>query len=400
MVFRSAIGGATLLALTAITACSSGASDGSNDSANGASNGASGSATSSGHGAHADAGHGSGGTTSDGGTSATGDGGTSTGTDDASGGGNGANGGGGGGGPLGGPADLFPSDSTWYRDVSALPAASESSGIIGAIGAWGTGKFLIDFSISFLHADASAPQQSFTIDYTDESDIEPVPVPTGGAVEGESGYDCTQGGDCHLIVVDDSRKLLFELYAATSTPTWAAAQESVWDLTKHYTSAGRGLGCTSADAAGLSVMAGLIGVRETKAGDIRHALRFILPNAKIRKGPSFVAPATHGTSATSSSGGPPYGTRLRLKPSVDESTISSSGGKAIVRALKKYGMILADGGNYALTAEDDRFEKAADPSMTWQGLLDGSDLQAITPSDFEVVDFSAIETTDNCTRAP
>src|SRR5205814_6181259 len=112
------------------------------------------------------------------------------------------------------------------------------------------------------------------------------------------------------------------------------------------------------------------GVRETKAGAIKHALRFILPNNKIRKGPSFVPPASHGTSATSSSAGPAYGMRLRLKSTFDASGITSAGGKAVVQALKTYGMLLADGGNIALVGEDDRFEKAKDPSMTWAGLLD------------------------------
>jgi hypothetical protein len=147
-------------------------------------------------------------------------------------------------------------------------------------------------------------------------------------------------------------------------------------------------------------MAGLIGVRETVSGDIRHALRFILPNSKIQRGPSFVAPASHGTSATTSASGPPFGTRLRLKASFDESSIASSGGRAVVRALKKYGMLLADGGEYALTAEDDRFEKAKDPSMAWQGILDPADLAAIAPQDFEVVDLGAAQKQGDCALLP
>lgn len=308
----------------------------------------------------------------------------------------------GGGGPNGGPGDLFPCDSTWRKDVSQLPVDAQSSSIIAGIGSWGAGgKFLIDFSILFMHDDGTAPTQKFTIDYADESQSDPVPIPPGGAVEGESGYTCTGGGDCHLIVVQDTTHKLFELYSASdNNGSWTAAQESVWDLTKHYGPNGRGLGCTSADAAGLSVMAGLIGVRETKAGAIEHALRFILPNSKIRKGPSFVTPATHGTSATSSTSGPPYGTRLRLKATFDESKIASPGGKAIVRALKKYGMLLADGGQYALTAEDDRLEKAKDPTMTWSGLLGASDLAAIAPQDFDVVDFGTIQQVKSCTLLP
>jgi serine/threonine-protein kinase len=310
---------------------------------------------------------------------------------------------GGGGGPNGGPADLFPCESTWYKDVSGDAVSPNSDSVIAGIGRWGAGgRFLIDTSILFMHTDGSAPLANFSIDYSDESNIVPVPIPPGGAVEGESGYTCTSNGDCHLIVVQDSTKRLFELYAATDNGngTWHAAQESVWDLTRSYGPEERGLGCTSADAAGLSVMAGLIGVRETVSGDIRHALRFILPNSKIRRGPSFVAPASHGTSATTSASGPPFGTRLRLKASFDESLIASSGGHAIVRALKTYGMLLADGGEYALTAEDDRLEKAKDPSLTWQGILDPADLAAIAPQDFEVVDLGAVQKQGDCALRP
>jgi serine/threonine-protein kinase len=309
---------------------------------------------------------------------------------------------GGGGGPTGGPADLFPCDSVWYRDVSALPVANESASLIAGVGSWGKGKFLIDTSIVFMHDDGTSPQVNFSIDWTDESNVQPVPIPPGGSLEGETGYTCNGRGDCHLIVVQDSTKKLFELYDATDNGngTWHASQESVWDLTHHYGPDERGYNCTSADAAGLSVMAGLIGVREAVAGDIRHALRFILPSSEIRKGPSYVAPASHGTSATTSSSGPPYGTRLRLRASFDETTISSTGGRAVVRALKKYGMLLADGGNYALTAEDDRLEKAKDPKMTWTGVLGGSDLQSISPQDFDVVDFGTVVQEGDCKLNP
>ena len=305
--------------------------------------------------------------------------------------------GGGGGGANGGPADLFPCDSVWYRDVSGAAVSPESTGIIRAM-SWGNGnKLNIDLaSIVYMHTDGSAPKVKVTTTYASESNTDLVPIPPGGALEGETGYTCTQGGDCHLIVVDDSQHKLFELYAANSAGgTWKADAESVWDLTKHYGPEGRGLGCTSADAAGLPVMVGLIGVREARAGTIKHALRFILPNPQIRSGPSYVPPASHGTSTTKSSEGPPYGTRLRLKSSVSDASLSA-GGKVVAQAMKKYGMILADGGQDTLTAEDDRFEKAKDPAMTWDGFLANGDLKGLLTTDFEVVEFSAISTGDNC----
>ncbi len=304
--------------------------------------------------------------------------------------------------PTLGPADVLSPDSIFYKDVTASPVATNSKALTDAI-RFGTGKPMVDFSVKVMQVNAGTPKTSvqFKPDYTPDSDSTPVPVPTGGALEEEAGYTCTQGGDCHLIVVDDSTHKLFEMWSVQNAAgPYQAAQLSVWDLTKHYGDQGRGMGCTSADAAGLAIMPGLIGVRETKAGAIKHALRFILPNAKIRKGPSFVAPATHGTSATSSSGGPAFGMRLRLKPSFSEASVTSPGAKALVRALKTYGMILADGGNYALTGEDDKLEKAKDPTMTWDGLLAAGDVSGITPADFEVLDHGAIQTADNCTLAP
>ena len=305
----------------------------------------------------------------------------------------------GGGGPNGGPADLFPCDSPWYRDVSAAAVSPESAGIVDSIGAFGTGQFRIDFSIVFMHADAASPRKKFTVEFTEDSNTDAVPIPVGGALEEEDGYTCTGGGDCHLLVIDDANKKLFELWSVqNASGPYEASQQTTWDLAKKYGPEGRGLGCTSADAAGFPIVPGVIGLRETRAGVIRHALRFILPNAKIRKGPSFIAPATHGTAATTSVAGPPYGSRLRLKSSFDASKIKTSGGKAIVQALKTYGMYLADGGNYALTAENDRLQKAKDPTQTWEGVLGGSnDVVGIQPTDFEVVEFGTIKTTNDCT---
>lgn len=301
------------------------------------------------------------------------------------------------GGAAGGPLDLFPCDSYWYKDVTAAQVAAESASIIASIGSWGTGDFRIDFSFHFMHASGTDPRVTFTLDEPTESDRDPVPIPPNGALEGEEGYTCTQGGDCHLLVIDDSTKKLFEVYSANSTGgKWTGYAQAVWDLSKAYGPQGRGYGCTSADAAGLPITPGLIGVRETLAGEIKHALRFILPNEKIRKGPSFVFPATHGTSATQSADGPPYGARLRLKSGFDEAKISSKAGKAIVRALKTYGMILADAGNLPLTAEDDLLQKRADPKMTWDGNLTARDISSIKPSDFEVLELGTMRTDNDC----
>jgi serine/threonine-protein kinase len=296
-----------------------------------------------------------------------------------------------------GSCDLFPCDNPWYKDVSGLPAYTAQD-IPSAIGAWGrSNTFTIDFSIVSLVADASTPKHTFQLDssYDPDNDHDPVPVPATGNVEGESGYLCSGGGDCHLIVVDTSQNKLFELWQASyDGSSWTATQQTTWDLTKHYGPDGRGQGCTSADAAGLSILAGLIRPGEVGSGEIKHALRFILPGSKIKKN-GYVAPATHSTSAYS--GQAPMGVRLRLKASYAVDSLPSQGARVVARALQKYGMLLADAGQDALTAEDDRYS-----SVKWSGLLGARDLTAIKVSDFEAVDVGTVHqpSSMDCTRAP
>jgi hypothetical protein len=133
---------------------------------------------------------------------------------------------------------------------------------------------------------------------------------------------------------------------------------------------------------------------EVQNGTIPHAIRFILPNDRI-KGGVFVGPSTHTTNAASAGrDGLPYGTRLRLKASFDISGLSP-GAQVVAKALKKYGMFLSDGGETALTAANDRFS-----SVKWSGLLGGTDLESIKVTDFEVVkhETNEINYGDNCTR--
>jgi hypothetical protein len=299
--------------------------------------------------------------------------------------------------PQGSAQTIMASDSYWYRDVSSDPVADESSSIISAIDEWGNGNhFDVDFAFNIEHASASDPTYEASLDpgYDPDNDHTAVPVPAGGALENEPGYVCTDGGDCHLIVLDASNHSLFEIWQANlADGSLSGTQESVWDTLAHYGPSGRGLGCTSADAAGLPILPGIIGVEETHAGEIAHAIRFILPNTKIRS--AFVTPATHLTGAASSTNGPPYGTRLRLKASFDVSTLPSEGARTVARALQTYGMILADGGQTPISAERDQLYGA---DMSWDGLLAFGDLRSITPYDFDVVDFSTPQHVTDCTR--
>src|SRR5262249_27083523 len=131
-------------------------------------------------------------------------------------------GGGGGGGSSGGggPTPLFPSAAPGDQDNTppgqGAPADGASPANVSK-GGWGHRQNQIDFSITVLHADASTPMESFTRTsdfFTPDCDFQPMPVPVGGAIEGESGYACTGGGDCHLLVVDSATKLLYEMWRA------------------------------------------------------------------------------------------------------------------------------------------------------------------------------------------
>lgn len=303
-------------------------------------------------------------------------------------------------GPL--PAtNYFPASTIWYQDVSKAALASSSTTIINALnsaGGWGTGQMRIDFSLEVLKADATAPLRSFipTADhFSPDCDTSAVPIPAGGAIEGESGYRCVSDGDCHLIVVHTPTKKLYEMWRADIVgSTFRGGCLAVWDLTKVYPADGRGEGCTSADAAGYPIAPLLFTADEVKAGKIGHALRFILPNSRIRN-MVYVHPATHSTPATSGGANAiPYGARLRLKAGFNTSGLSA-GAKVVAQAMKTYGMFLSDGGNIALTAQSDRFTTAK-----WSGLLDSYGLSSLKVTDFEVVAWpgSVINYNFNCVR--
>jgi len=290
----------------------------------------------------------------------------------------------------------------WKRDVTSAPVDAQSSTIIAnlaAAGGFGNGRLQIDFSIVVLTADAATPYRTFTPIgdfYTPDCDQVPVPVPAGGALEGESGYSCAHDGDCHLIVRDPSTNDLYEMWRADITNgVFRGGCLAVWDLDRIYPPAGRGEQCTSADAAGYPIAPLLFTADEVKAGAIQHAIRFILPNARIRQG-EYVHPATHGTSAAKGpSDAPPYGTRLRLRKDFPVDTLPP-GARVVARAMQRHGMLLADGGNVALTAQSDRFTQAK-----WSGLLGPLDLSSLRPSDFEMVAAGPrIPLTLDCVRNP
>ncbi|MSP55868.1 MAG: hypothetical protein EXR69_09740 [Myxococcales bacterium] len=297
---------------------------------------------------------------------------------------------------------FFPDEAPWYQTVTGGAVNPTSPTVIGALqpAGWGLGKFQIDFSIDLLTADASTPKRQFTptVDFYSRDCAQlPVPLPDGGNIEGETGYACTHDGDCHLLVEDREELRLYEMWRANVDDSgvfyggWLAA----WDMSRVYGADGRGQQCTSADAAGYPITPLLFTVDEVAAGEIDHAIRFILPNESIRDG-EFFAPATHATNA--GGGGPeavPYGARLRLKADFDTARIADPDALVVVRALHAYAMVLADGGNIAFTAQADTHTTAK-----WSDLMDSHALFGIEPQDFDLValDGDAVPLTFECER--
>ncbi len=304
---------------------------------------------------------------------------------------------------LAGLSRLFEAANPWNTDVSALPKSATSDGIVQALaaaGGWGTGTLRIDFSIEVLEADASTPFRTFTPTadfYTPDCDHVPFPVPAGGALEGETGYQCASDGDCHLIVVHRPTKTLYEMWRANVLgSTFTGGCAAVWDLTRAYPASLRGDQCTSADAGGFPIAAMLFSADEVARGSIDHAIRFILPNNRIRSG-VYVRPASHAGGPTGGPGLPPYGVRFRLRSDFPLASLPSEGARVVARALQRYGMILADGGNIALTAQSDRFT-----THKWSEVgVDTRALAAIQPTDMEVVGMgSPVPLTYDCVRNP
>ena len=284
---------------------------------------------------------------------------------------------------LGNAATLpeFPPNAIWSRDISnstVYPNHPNSAAMITATGGWGNGNvFQIDQSMHVMHVsaanEATVPMLLVAADpsgYTDP-DCEPLgalrfPMPPGGAIEGSTDYNCdTANNDCHLYVVLDGSRKLYESYLSNcsitnSNCTGGQLQSGcviIWDLNKVYPPQGRGEQCTSADAAGFPMAPLLFNADEVFAaipnGDLGHAIRFILPNPSMAAN-VYVHPASHAGGPSGSSNKIPYGSRLRLHGNYNISGYSPAG-QAVLRTMKRYGIVLSDGGNVALTAEDDMF---------------------------------------------
>lgn len=271
---------------------------------------------------------------------------------------------------------MFPRDNVWNVAIDTLPVDANSAAYITTIGAakpmhadFGTVYNGAPNGIPFVVVPGTQPRVAISFDYADESDPGPYPVPRDAPIEG--GPSST--GDRHVLVVDRDGGKLYELFAAYPNPdgSWQAGSGAIFDLNGN---ALRPSGWTSADAAGLPLLPGLVRYEEVVAGEIPHALRFTAPQTRN----AFIWPARHKASSLTGANYPPMGQRFRLKASVDISSFGPNV-QVILRALKRYGMFLADNGSswYLSGAPDPRWD---DNELRQLGRLAGSDFEAVDES--------------------
>lgn len=269
---------------------------------------------------------------------------------------------------------IFPADNVWHADVSRLPVLGDSARYVASIGTargvhadFGSGNYEgapIGIPITTVPAGQAAVTVSF--EYASESDRGPYPIPANPKIEGGPSGD----GDRHIILYDQNSCRSYELYAAypTGNGGWKAGSGAVFDLRAN---AMRAKGATSADAAGLSILAGLVRYEEVAAGRIDHAIRVTAPKTRN----TYVWPARHAASSSSDPALPPMGLRLRLKSSVDITGLPAQA-RIVAQAMKTYGLILADNGSpwYISGAPDDRWNNDALHAL---GGLTGADFEAV-----------------------
>jgi hypothetical protein len=274
--------------------------------------------------------------------------------------------------PTLGGCSIFPADNPWNQRIDSLPVRAESDAWVTSAGR--ARKLHVDFGgeygLPFIVVPANQPGVpiNFT-DYGDESDPGPYPIPLNAPVEGGAA----SGGDRHVLVLQQGTCKLFELYSAyPKAGSWDAGSGAVFDLSSN---ALRPEGWTSADAAGLPILPGLVRYEDIEAGAVRHAIRFTV--SCTQRG--YIHPAVHHAGSNNTNC-PPMGARFRLKSNYDISSLSGAA-RIIAEAMQQYGLIVADNGSnwYFQGAQDARWNVA--------NLLT---LQAISGDAFEVVDTGPI----------
>ncbi len=277
---------------------------------------------------------------------------------------------------------VFPTDNVWNVPVDTLPLDANSDAYIATIGAdapahadFGSGEWPpgsgSPIGIPYVDVPGTQPLVRVTFEYDDESDPGPYPVPTDAPIEGGPDSD----GDRHVLVLERDNCILYEMFYAWPQPdgSWEAGSGAIFDLNSNDL---RPEGWTSADAAGLPILAGLVRYDEVAGGEIRHALWFTAPQTRRE----YVWPARHYASSLTDPQYPPMGQRFRLRADFDITGFSPEV-QVILRTLKKYGMFLADNGSawYISGVPDERWNN---------DVL--HELHQVHGSDFEAVDGSSL----------
>lgn len=263
---------------------------------------------------------------------------------------------------------MFPDTNVWNKQITGLRVHPKSAAYIRSIG-FDTnlhpdfGHFL-GYGIPYNIVGSSTRKVPVRFDYDDESDAGPYPIPAKPKIEG--------GDDHHILIVDRDSCRLYELWdARRSGSLWLAGSGAIWNLRSN---ALRPDGWTSADAAGLPVLPGLVRYAEVASGVIDHAIRFTAPRTRN----AHIFPARHDASSSSDPNLPPMGLRVRLKASFNISGFSPRM-RVILTAMKKYGMILADNGSawYFTGTSDTHW---SDDELNQLKRLKGSNFEAVDTS--------------------
>jgi hypothetical protein len=249
---------------------------------------------------------------------------------------------------------IFPASNQWNLRVDKLPVANRSDAIVRSIGPgtglhpdFGSGRYQgAPIGIPYTTVPGDQPKVHVRFGYAGESDKGPYPIPKDVPIEG--GRKST--GDRHALIVDRDNCRLYELYALyppTNGHGWRAGSGAIWSLRSNRV---RHAGWTSGDAAGLPILPGLARREELRHGGIDHALRFTVERTRR----AYIYPARHFASELTSKDLPAMGQRLRLKKGYDISHFPPQA-RAVLRALKVYGMIVADNGSdWYITGAPDR----------------------------------------------
>ncbi len=269
---------------------------------------------------------------------------------------------------------VFPADNAWNRDVSKAPVDPNSAALIAAMNPshalhcdFGTPYQGRPNGIPYMVVSGNQPLVPVTFQYAGESDPGPYPIPPDAPIEGGPDGD----GDRHVLVLDRDHWKLYETWDShpNGKGGWRCGSGAIFDLSSD---ALRPAGWTSADAAGLPVFPGLVRYDEMmEKQEVTHAIRFTVRRSRR----AYVAPARHFASRLTDANLPPMGMRVRLKSSVDISGFSPTM-QVLLRALKRYGLILADNGS-------DWFLSGA-PDPRWND-DDLGTIRRLHGSDFEVV---------------